>query len=101
LGRNTEPEIVGYDPVNKSIFSSGYQDDGSTWSGVVGFNGSTLTFTGRLLLAGKQYLIKATYLFAADFSSAKRSEEISADGKTWIPSSESTWTKLNETSAIK
>ncbi len=94
LGETRSLEVVGYDPVNKNIFSRGYQDDGSTWSGMVGFSGSTLTFTGKLVFAGRQYPIRATYIFAADLASATRKEEISVDGKTWITSSESIWTKV-------
>ena len=94
LGEMRSLEVVGYDPVNKNIFSSGFQDDGSTWSGKVSLSGSTLTFTGKVLSAGKQYPIRATYILAPDLASATRKEEISVDGKSWTTTSQSKWTKV-------
>jgi hypothetical protein len=94
LGEMRSLEVVGYDSVNKNIFSSGFQDEGSTWSGKVSLSGSTLTFTGKVLSAGKQYPIRATYILAPDLASATRKEEISVDGKSWTTTSQSKWTKV-------
>jgi hypothetical protein len=86
-------EIDGYDPVNKNFSTEGYFGGGGRWSGVITIAGKTWTYAEKLLIAGKQYQYKGTLVFAPDLASGTYKEELSADGKTWTPSSESKWTK--------
>lgn len=85
--------FVWYDPVNKNFRNSGYTNDGGTWSAVLSVSGNTWTFTGKYVVAGKQYLFRNTNVFAADLMSFTRKEDISSDGKTWTPFFEGKYTK--------
>jgi hypothetical protein len=87
-------EIMGYDPVNKNFPSEAYRDDGARESEVQTNTGNTWTAAGRFSMAGKKYQYKGTFVLAPDLSSATHKEELSVDGKTWIPSGESRWTKV-------
>jgi hypothetical protein len=87
-------EILSHNPVNKSYSSSSYSDDGSSTSGEYVLAGNMSTFSGKLLVGGKKYDWRATEVFAADLMTFTRKEEISVDGKRWIPSYEATFTKL-------
>jgi hypothetical protein len=87
-------EFLGYDPVNNNHASSSYADDGSSSSGAYVIEGNMSTFSGKLLIGGKKYDWRATEVFAADLKTFTRKEEISVDGKTWIPSYEAKFTKL-------
>jgi len=87
-------EFLGYDPVNKNYASSSYADDGSASSGAYVIDGNKSTFSGKLVVGGKKYDWRATEVFAADLMTFTRKEEISVDGKTWIPSYEAKFTKL-------
>ena len=86
-------EIDGYDPVNKNFTSDIYDDDGSRFSGVLTITGNTRTYVGKTVKPGKQYQYKGTFVLAPDLASGTYKEEISVDGKTWIPYGESKWTK--------
>jgi hypothetical protein len=86
-------EIDGYDPVNKNFSCQYYADDGSIFSGVITVSGNTYTWAGKWVIAGKQYQYKGTFTLAADLASASYKVEISADGKTWTPFLEDTYTK--------
>jgi hypothetical protein len=77
--------ITRYDPVNKNFPCNVYWDDGTTWSGVLGFSGTTLTFTGKVFAGEKWYATRGTETFAADLMSFTHKEEISIDGKGWMP----------------
>jgi hypothetical protein len=90
-------EILSYDPLNKNYASSSYSDDGSASSGAYVIEGNISTFLGKLVVGGKQYGWRATEVFAADLMTFTRKEEISVDGKTWIPSNECKFTKLKPT----
>ena len=85
--------ITGYDPVNKNLSSEFYMDDGSRASAVLTINGSTLTWAGKGVMAGKQCEFKETFTLAADLTSMTDKGEISVDGKTWTPLFERTHTK--------
>jgi hypothetical protein len=87
-------EIYGYDPVNKSFPSEFYFGDGSRIPFVLTITGNTSTWTGKWTVAGKQYQYKATFEAAADLVNWTYKAEISADGTTWTPFSESKWTKV-------
>lgn len=86
--------ICGYDPVNKNFTLSEYGDDGGTFSGVFTFSGNTLTYRGKGVAEGKQYLGRGTYVFAVDLMSYTFKAEVSDDGKTWTPVAESKSTKV-------
>jgi hypothetical protein len=86
-------EIDGYDPVNKNFTSDIYDDDGSRFSGVLTITGNTRTYVGKTVKPGRRYQYKGTFTFAPDLASGTYKEEISLDGKTWIPYGESKWTK--------
>jgi hypothetical protein len=86
-------EITGYDPVNKNFSSEFYFGDGGRVSAVLTISGNTLTWAGKGLGPGKQYLFKETFILAADLMSMTDKAEISADGKTWTPLFERNWTK--------
>jgi hypothetical protein len=87
-------EINGYDPLNKNFTSNMYSDDGTRFSGVVTASGNTLTWEGKWVIAGKQYQFKEPFIMAADRMSGTAKAEISADGKTWTPCFEGTYTKV-------
>jgi len=86
-------EIDGYDPVDKNFSNEYYFNDGSRISGSLTISGNTWTYEGKWATAGKQYQYKETWILAPDLRSGTDKIEISADGKTWTPLSESRWTK--------
>lgn len=86
-------EIIRYDPDNKTFFFSGYTNDGSTYSGTLTFSGTTEKGEGKLFPGGKEYKYRATVQWAADWTSADWKDEISSDGKTWVPWFEQKMTK--------
>jgi len=86
-------EILGYSPVSRNYPSSLFSDNGNSISGAYVFAGNTSTFAGTLIAKGKQYGFRATEIFAADFTSFTRTEDISVDGKTWMPASAAKFTK--------
>jgi hypothetical protein len=86
-------EIDGYEPVNKNFSSQCYFDDGSTFPRVLTVAGNTWTYVGKLAAAGKEYQHKDSLVLAPDLASGTEKAEISADGKTWTPFTESRWTK--------
>jgi hypothetical protein len=85
--------LIGYDPVNKNFSGESYSDLGGRNSAVLTITGNTWNFAGKVVAAGKQYQFKGTYVLAPDLVSGTYKTEISADGKTWTPVSESKWTK--------
>jgi hypothetical protein len=86
-------QVYGYDPVNKNFSCSFYVDNGSTFSGTVTVSGNTYTWEGKFVVDGKEYRYKEPMILAADGMSATSKAEISTDGKTWTPFSESKITK--------
>jgi len=87
-------EIYRYDPENKNFAFSGYENEGSTYSGTATVSGNTVTTTGKFFVGGKEYSSKATINYAADGMSATWKAEISADGKTWVPWFDQPMTKV-------
>ena len=87
-------QIDRYDPVNKNIASNWYQDDGSTFSGVLMISGNTYTWDGRWSVGGKSFLFRDIFVVAPDGKSAGVKSESSADGKTWTPFSKGKYTKI-------
>jgi hypothetical protein len=94
LGEARGLEFEAYDPVNKSFVSNWYQDDGSRYSGGMTANGNTYTWTLKHVVAGKENLLKDSFVFAPDLMSATVKSEVSVDGKTWTPFTEGKYTKV-------
>jgi len=86
-------EIDSYDPVNKTLASDLYQSDGTRFSGTLTIAGNTITWAGRWVIAGKQYLFREPIVLAPDSMSGTAKGEISTDGKTWNPFFEAKFTK--------
>jgi len=84
-GESRALEIVGYDPANKTFFSTEYHDDGNLFFGKYVFNGNTVIDTGKFTVGGKAYMFKATMILAADSMSFTGKGEISTDGNSWSP----------------
>jgi len=94
VGEARALEITGYDPVNKNYSSEFFFADGSALSAALTISGNTLTWAGKGLGPGRQYLFKETFILAADLMSMTDKGEISADGKTWTPLFERKHTKV-------
>jgi hypothetical protein len=86
-------EVDGYDPVNKNIASTVYQNDGSTFSGTVSVAGNTVTWAGKFVIEGKEYQFREPFVLAPDLMSATAKGDISVDGQTWTPFFEAQYTK--------
>lgn len=96
MGETRSVVIYAYDQVNKNIVFSGYGSDGTAFSGTVSVSGNTVTLAGKLVVAGKQYLVKESIIVAADLMSALWKGEISADGSTWTPWVEAKFIKVKQ-----
>ncbi|HVP90334.1 MAG TPA: DUF1579 family protein [Terriglobales bacterium] len=92
-GESRGIEIVQYDPVAKSIYSTEYHSDGSSASGVYTFNGNVCTYSGKFLADLKQIMVRMTGTFSADSMGFTAKGEASTDGKTWTPWYEGQYTK--------
>jgi len=77
--------IEAYDPSTKNFTSNWYYSDGTVFSGTLTASGNTFTWAGKLVVAGKQYLMKEPFVISPDLMSGTITEEISVDGKTWVP----------------
>ena len=94
-GESQSIEIDGYDLANKTLTFAVYTDDGETVWGVSTFSSrTTLTYSGKYVVGGKQYLIRGTEIFAPDFLSLTWKHEVSTDGKTWMPAWEAKMVKV-------
>lgn len=87
-------EIDGYDPVNKNFSTEMFFGDGSRISGVLTISGNTWTYEEKWAVAGKQYQVKDSFVLAPDLTTGTDKMEISSDGTTWAPFSETKWTKV-------
>jgi hypothetical protein len=92
-GETHNLEIDSYDPVNKTFASDLYQSDGTRFSGTLTIAGNTITWAGKWVIAGKQYLFREPFVLAPDSMSGTTKGEISTDGKTWTPFFEGKFTK--------
>jgi len=80
--------MEAYDPANKRFASNWYYSNGTVFSGTLTVSGNTFTWAGKLVVAGKEYLMKEAVIVSSDLMSATMSNEISVDGKQWVPSME-------------
>jgi len=78
-------EMDVYDPAAKNYPYLGYQNDGTIWSGALIASGSTWKATGTITFKGTTYKLRQETSFSADGKSFTWKNEISTDGKTWIP----------------
>jgi len=78
-------EIDGYDALNKRFFWTGFGSDGDVNAVTYTINGTTVEYSGTVRLGEKQYKIRGTCVFAADFMSFVDKRELSVDGQTWMP----------------
>jgi hypothetical protein len=86
-------EIVGYEPVIKTLFSNEFHSDGTMFNGMYTSNGNVWTYTGKATVEGKPIAVKNVLTLAADMMTVMAKGEISTDGKTWIPWLEAKYTK--------
>jgi len=84
-GKTLALGIEAYDPSIKNFTSNWYYSDGTVFSGTLTANGNTFTWAGKLVVAGKQHLMKEPCVISPDLMSGTITEEISVDGKTWVP----------------
>ena len=87
-------QIDRYDPLNKSIASSWYLNDGSTFSGVLTISGNTYAWEGRFAVGETSFLFRDIFVLAPDRKSVSVKAESSIDGQTWTPLSEGKYTKV-------
>ena len=87
-------EVDSYDPAKKVFHAQWWNDDGSITTGTYTPRGKMIGFSGRVVTPDKQYDLRQTYTFSADGMSFNYKDEISMDGKTWIPFGESKGTKV-------
>lgn len=78
-------EVQSYDPLQKMFTWAGFASDGSTNSGTYTFDGITMYYAGTVLLGEKQYKIRGSIVFSADFMSCVEKRELSVDGRNWMP----------------
>jgi hypothetical protein len=76
-------EINSYDPKNRNFTYHMSESDGDLSSGVITQKGNTWTWQGKVVIKGKQYPSRGTYVFAPDMQSYSVKSEYSPDGKTW------------------
>jgi hypothetical protein len=86
--------LYAYDPVKKNFVCSGLMNDGGPASAIAKVSGNTIIWEGRALLAGKETLIKNTFIVAADLMTMTQKAEVSTDGKTWTPFFDAVFTKV-------
>ena len=84
-------EIWWYDPQDKNFHYSVYRDNGVTFSGVLTNSGNIWKWDDKAVVAGKEYPLRGTQVFASDFKSITEKLEVSIDGKTWTIFSGGTW----------
>jgi len=87
-------EILGYDPVNKNYPSRVYGNDGSMITGAYTIDKNVSRFSAKIIAGGKEQLLTVTETFAADWMSFRQKAVTSADGRSWAPAFEATFTKL-------
>ena len=86
-------EIDRYDSLNKKFVWNNFSSDGSSNTVTYTIEANTIKCSGTSLRGEKQYMFRASIVFAPDLMSSVEKGEISVDGKTWMPSYENRWTK--------
>lgn len=86
-------EIDGYDALAKKFFWNSFSSDGSFDTVTYTIEADTVNYSGTKFMGEKQLKIKGNVVFASDHKSWVEKRDVSADGKTWVPSSETKMTK--------
>jgi hypothetical protein len=86
-------EIDGYDALNKKFMWHGFDSDGSFETAAYTIEGNTVNSSGNHFVGEKQYYFRGSTVFASDLMSCVEKQEVSVDGKTWMPWFENKWTK--------
>jgi len=97
LGETRGFETFGYNPATNNYLQSQYADDGSIAAGSITVNGNIWSYSGITFFAGKRYELRNTLTFAADLMSMVMKGELSADGNSWTPFMDFTFTKVKAT----
>ena len=90
-------ETFGYNPATNNYLQSQYADDGSIAAGSITVNGNIWSYSGITFFAGKRYELRNTLTFATDLMSIVMKAELSADGNSWTPFMDFTFTKIKAT----
>lgn len=98
VGNTKWHEIDGYDSVNKRYFWHWYGNDGSSQTVTYTIEGSKVHYSGTRVLGDMQAKVRGTIVFAPDTTSWTCREEMSVDGKTWMPNFENKFTKVKPAS---
>jgi hypothetical protein len=91
-------EIDGYDAVNKKFTWNGFDSSGMVSVVTYTLEGTTCAYSGTITSGDKQYKLRGTVVFPADLNSYVLKDELSVDGKTWMPRSEEKGTKAKKSS---
>jgi ketosteroid isomerase-like protein len=86
-------EVDGYDAASKKYFWHGYDAGGRFSLITMTVDGNTVTYSGTGLERGKQYWSRGTDVYSADSMTVIQKDEISIDGRTWIPGFEAKFVK--------
>jgi hypothetical protein len=100
-GETRTASLCAYDSVNKNIVSSGLGSDGSQASGIMKVSGNTITVEAKMVIGGKETLMKAVMTVAPDLMSMTAKVEISMDAKAWVPFGDFQFTKVKPTPKTK
>jgi len=86
-------EMDVYDASSKTYPYLGYQTDGTTWSGSSVVSGNTWKGNGTMTSNGASYRVRTEVSLSADGKTFAFKQEISGDGKTWVPWVQASMTK--------
>jgi hypothetical protein len=86
-------EIDGYDALNKKFMWNGFSSDGSFNTVAYTIEGNTVNYSGTQFQGEKQHKFRGSCVFAPDLMSWVTKQEVSVDGKTWMPWREDKTTK--------
>lgn len=91
-------EIDGYDALNKKFMWNSFSSDGSFQAVTYTIEGNTVNYSGTQFQGEKQYKFRGSCVFAPDLMSWVTKQEVSVDGKTWMPWREDKTTKTKSSS---
>lgn len=86
-------EVLAYDAAEKEFAFFGGQSDGMAWSGKGHQEPASWKWTGTLVSKGVSYRYRNETAFSADGNSVRWKNELSVDGKIWMPWSQGTMRK--------
>lgn len=89
-------EVDGYDAAKKKYTWCGFGSNGKTDMVTYTIDGNKVTYAGTQLVGGKEYRIRGSCAFSADFASFREKREVSEDGQKWMPIFESKVTRIRK-----